>query len=235
MPVQVTSRGRGRDGDGSQIGGWSRAPFDALNLGDHVGDDAAAVVANRRLLGDILGVPVQFMRQVHGSGVAVVRSPGPAPVADAMVTDVPGMALGVLVADCVPVMVTAPGVAAVAHAGRAGTVAGVVPAVLAALGELGADRAAMSVTLGPAICGGCYEVPATMRDEVDAVVPGSAVTTRRGTPGIDLRAGLVGQFTAAGVTDITVSGRCTAEDPNLFSYRRDGETGRFAGIAWVAV
>jgi hypothetical protein len=92
----------------------------------------------------------------------------------------------------------------------------------------------MSVTLGPAICGACYEVPATMRDEVDAAVPGSAATTRRGTPGIDLRAGLVGQLAAAGVTDVTVSDRCTAEDPNLFSYRRDGATGRFAGIAWLS-
>jgi copper oxidase (laccase) domain-containing protein len=72
-----------------------------------------------------------------------------------------------------------------------------------------------------------------MRDEVAAAVPGSAATSGRGTPSIDLRAGLRVQLAAAGVTGVAVSPRCTAEDPTLYSYRRDGPTGRFAGLAWL--
>lgn len=223
MPVLLTTRD----------GGCSRAPFDSLNLGDHVGDRPDDVAANRRSLVARLGVPVQFMRQVHGAVVARVTSPGPAPVADALVTDLPGVALGVLVADCVPVVAVAPGAVGVAHAGRAGAMAGIVPAMLTALDELGADLAETAVTLGPAICGACYEVPADMRDDVVAALPGSATTTRQGTPGLDLRAGLARQLAGAGVGEVTVSPRCTAEDRSLFSYRRDGVTGRFAGLAWI--
>jgi len=224
VPVLVTSRG----------GGASRAPYEAFNLGDHVGDDAAAVAANRRRLTDRLGRPVQYMRQVHGARVALVRRPGPPPEADAMVTDTPGLALAVLVADCAPVLFEAPGVVGVAHAGRAGMAAGVLAETLRVFDDLGVDRGEISVTVGPAICGSCYEVSAELRREVSELVPGSASTTRAGTPALDLRAGLAGQLRAAGVGSVTISDRCTAEDPDLYSYRRDGVTGRFAGIAWLA-
>jgi hypothetical protein len=251
----------------------SRGPFAGLNLGDHVGDDPAAVAANRRLLAERVGHPVRYMRQVHGTRVVHVRDDaafagphagdpsggdpsggdpsggqasggqaagqagGPdgveAPEADALVTDRPGIALAVLVADCVPVLFEGPGVVGVAHAGRTGLADGVVRTTLAALAGLGADPERLRVVVGPSVCAGCYEVPAAMRDEVDAVVPGTAAKTRAGTPGLDLRAGVVGRLRAAGVTDVTVSGRCTAEDAALYSYRRDGRTGRFAGVAWL--
>ena len=87
--------------------------------------------------------------------------------------------------------------------------------------------------LGPAICGRCYEVPAEMRDEVDAALPGSASTTARGTPGLDLRAGLARQLRAAGVAEVVVDPRCTFTDPDLFSHRRGAPTGRFAGLIWM--
>lgn len=231
MPTRLTDR----------QGGMSRAPFATLNLGDHVGDDPAAVAANRRQLAASLGrdhaagpAAVRYMRQTHSDTVAVVREDGPPPEADALVTDRPGLALAVLVADCVPVLFTAPGVAAVAHAGRRGTQAGVVPATLAAMERLGARPADMRVTLGPAVCGGCYEVPAAMRAEVAAAVPAAWATSRGGTPSLDLRAGLAAQLAAAGVDQVVIDARCTAEDGELFSYRRDGDTGRFAGLAWLA-
>jgi YfiH family protein len=224
MPVLVTTR------DG---GGVSRARYAGLNLADHVGDDPAAVAANRARLAESLGVPVRYMRQVHGARVAVVRGPGPPPEADALVTDAAGLAVAVLVADCVPVLFEAPGAVAVAHAGRAGMAAGVLPATLAVLAGLGVRPGSLSVTLGPAVCGACYEVPAAMRDEVAAAVPGCAAVTRRATPSIDLRAGLSAQLAAAGVTEVAVSPRCTVEDRSLFSHRRDGPTGRFAGLAWL--
>jgi len=87
--------------------------------------------------------------------------------------------------------------------------------------------------LGPSICGRCYEVPEAMQGEVVAVVPEARTSTRAGTPGLDLRAGLRAQLSAAGVVAVQVSATCTAEDPAYFSYRRDGETGRFAGIAMI--
>ena len=86
---------------------------------------------------------------------------------------------------------------------------------------------------GPAICGDCYEVPAEMAADVEKHVPGSACKTRRGTSGLDLRAGLWRQLADLGVGKIGVDPRCTNEDKTLFSYRRDGTTGRIAGITWI--
>ncbi len=140
-----------------------------------------------------------------------------------------------LAADCVPVLLADPraGVVGAAHAGRVGAAAGVLPATVAAMEALGARPPDMEVLLGPAICGGCYEVPAAMRAEVDAQLPGSAVRTRRGTPGIDIRAGLYHQLVELGVGRIGGDPRCTLESRELFSHRRDARTGRQAGIIWL--
>jgi YfiH family protein len=214
-------------------GGVSLSPYDSRNLGDHVGDEPGAVEENRRrATEDLGGGPVVWMRQVHGRAVEVVDGPRaePVPDVDALVTTTVGLTLGVLVADCVPVLLDAPGLAAVAHAGRKGLELGVVPAVLAAIGEHGVAPGELTVRLGPSACGACYEVPAQMRDEVAAVVPAAASTTRAGTPGLDIRAGLVAQLVAAGVERIDVSPVCTIESPDHFSYRRDGVTGRTAGL-----
>jgi YfiH family protein len=220
-------------------GGVSRPPYDALDLGDHVGDDPAAVSENRRLLALELGLDpaaLVFMQQVHGTGVAVVDAapePGAAPpVADALVTTQPGLGLVVLVADCVPVLLAArrSEVVAVAHAGRRGVAAGVVGATVSAMCELGARPDRVVAVVGPAVCGACYEVPATMADEVAAVVPSARTTTRAGTPGLDLRAGVVAQLLAAGVETVEADAWCTVESRDLYSHRRDGVTGRFAGV-----
>lgn len=199
-----------------------------------MGDDADAVAANRRALADELGVTrVVFMRQVHGDDVAVVdaQSPGDVPDVDALVTDVPRLAVAVLVADCVPVVVAGTRAAAVVHAGRRGVQSGIVTKAVRALRDL--DEGPLRAHLGPSICGGCYEVPAAMQDEVAAMVPAARTSTRAGTPGLDLRAGLRAQLNAAGVAAVQVSETCTAEDPAYFSYRRDGVTGRFAGVVMI--
>ncbi|WP_018657254.1 peptidoglycan editing factor PgeF [Actinomadura flavalba] len=226
-------------GFSGRAGGVSTAPYASLNLGGAVGDDPAAVTGNRHRAAAALGTDAArtvWMRQVHGADVAHVTGPGPElPPVDAVVTDRPGVTLAVLVADCAPVLLAdaAAGVVGAAHSGRPGTAAGVVPALLDAMTGLGADPARVTAAIGPAACGGCYEVPAAMRDEVAAAVPGSAATTRRGTPALDLRAGIAGQLARAGVTGVSVDPRCTLEDPGLFSYRRDGLTGRFAGFVWL--
>ena len=222
----------------SRSGGASRPPYATFNLALHVGDDSAAVTANRARLAGATGLPparLVWMQQVHGAAVAVVDGPPPEPLpeTDGLVTATPGLALAVLVADCVPVLVASPAAVAAVHAGRAGAAAGVVPAAVRALVAAGADLAAADALLGPAVCGACYEVPAAMRDEVEAALPGSATTTGRGTPGLDLRAGLARQLADLGVARVVVDPRCTAEDPELFSHRRDGTTGRQAGVTWL--
>jgi len=229
-----------------RAGGVSSGPFRTLNLSDAVGDDPAAVASNRA---SVLRAPgpqrLAWMRQVHGAGVVYVsglraaRAGGlpvdASPQADAAYTDSPGVALGVLAADCAPVLVADPAarIVGAAHAGRPGMAAGVVPALIAAMAAAGAEVGRMHAIVGPSICGRCYEVPAGMRAEVAAAVPGSACTTRAGTPGIDVRAGLRGQLARLGVGSVADDLRCTAESAELFSYRRDGTTGRFAGLIWL--
>ena len=221
-------------------GGRSRAPYDSFNLGDHVGDDPADVAANRSRVARELRVPedrLVWMNQVHGTAVAVVDGPQDGPVAgtDGLVTATPGLVLCVLVADCVPVLLAdhETGVVAAVHAGREGLRQGVVPAALSAMASLGARARHVTALLGPAVCGACYEVPAQMQAAVAAVAPSAAVRTRQGTPGLDLRAGVEEILRQAGIPDVVQDARCTVEDPSLFSHRRDGVTGRQAGIVWL--
>jgi polyphenol oxidase len=224
----------------SRSGGVSQGPYASFNLALHVGDDPAAVATNRRRLSDTIGVPpesVVWMEQIHGATVAVVDGPAGEPVegTDGLVTATPGVAVAVLVADCVPVLLADPanGVVAAVHAGRVGAAAGVVPRAVEAFRSAGGDPATSDALLGPAVCGACYEVPADMQAAVESRLPGSAVRTRAGTPGLDLRAGLSRQLTELGVAQVVVDPRCTAEDRELFSHRRDGVTGRQAGVAWL--
>jgi copper oxidase (laccase) domain-containing protein len=98
---------------------------------------------------------------------------------------------------------------------------------------LGASPDDMSVLLGPAVSGRHYEVPALMADEVEAALPGSRTTTEKGTPGLDIRAGIARQLTTLGITTIDIDPRCTVEDRALFSHRRDAPTGRLASLVWM--
>lgn len=160
---------------------------------------------------------------------------GPLPATDGIVTDRPGLALAVLAADCVPVLAedVEAGVVGAGHAGRRGAAAGLLTALIEAMTGRGARPDRLRLTLGPAICGRCYEVPTPMQDEVEAQLPGSAVTTWTGTVGLDLRAGLAAAAGRLGVRSVTVDPRCTYEDPGLFSHRRDAPTGRQAGLIWL--
>jgi len=245
----------------SRSGGVSAAPYDTLNMSRSVGDDAAAVAANRSRAARACGLGAErlaWMRQVHGCAVRYATVPpgpgahpgaypgdtarpagtaGPAiPEADAMYTDVAGLALGVLAADCAPVLLADPRarIVGAAHAGREGMAAGVVTELLTAMSAAGADPARVHAVIGPHICGGCYEVPEQMRARIAARVPRAGCVTRAGTPGIDVGAGIEAQLAAAGVRTVARDPRCTAETPGLYSYRRDGLTGRFAGFVWLA-
>jgi YfiH family protein len=224
----------------TRAGGSSKPPFDTFNLGDHVGDEPGDVAANRKRLATELGLSedkVAWMEQVHGRTATVVdgSETAPAEATDALVTAEPGVAVAVLVADCVPILLSdaGAGVVGAVHAGRVGARVGVVPAALEAMRSVGAQTHRIEALLGPAICGDCYEVPAAMAADVEKHVPGSACRTRKGTPGLDLRAGIWRQLADLGVAKIGVDPRCTLEDKTLFSYRRDGPTGRIAGVTWI--
>lgn len=222
-------------------GGVSAVPYEELNLGGAVGDDPGAVRTNRELAAKSLGLDpalVVWMNQVHGADVAVVEGPWGAsdiPAVDAVVTARRGLALAVLTADCTPVLLADPvaGIAGAAHAGRPGMVAGVVPAAVRAMVELGADPARILARTGPAVCGRCYEVPADMRADVAAVEPAAYAETSWGTPAVDVTAGAHAQLDRLGVHDREQSPVCTRESDDHFSYRRDRTTGRLASYVWL--
>jgi len=224
----------------TRAGGRSGGTYSSFNLGDHVGDDPSAVAANRRRLAEGIGVPPQrlvWMEQVHSRTVAVVDGPLPGPLAatDAVVTAARELALVVVAADCVPVLLAdeESGVIAAAHAGRVGARIGILGATLGAMRSLGARTERISVLLGPAVCGQCYEVPEPMQRDVEAHVPGSASRTRAGTAGLDIRAGLRRALLAEGVGAVAQDPRCTMESEELFSHRRQAPTGRLAGVIWT--
>jgi polyphenol oxidase len=225
----------------TRAGGVSKPPFDTFNLGDHVGDDPAAVAANRERLAKAIGVGadcVVWMNQVHGDRVVRVDEPMGATAideTDGLVTTTPRLALAVVTADCVPVLLAdaRAGVVGAVHAGRVGAQKGVVARAVESMCDAGARAEDISVLLGPSVSGHNYEVPAAMAAEVEAALPGSRTTTARGTPGLDLRAGIARQLKELGIAAVDADPRCTVDDRNLFSHRRDAPTGRLASVVWM--
>ncbi|MFI9590160.1 peptidoglycan editing factor PgeF [Nonomuraea sp. NPDC052265] len=219
-------------------GGVSAPPYGSRNLGGMVGDDPAAVRANRESLAAELGVrAVVYMRQVHGADVAYVSEPfgdDPPPL-DGVFTTEPRLALASLGADCPAVLVADPQARMVgaAHSGRPGTEAGVATALVEAMAAKGAQPGRMVALIGPGACGRCYEVPAELRERVASKVPATWSTTSWETPALDLRAGIESQLRAAGVPDVRHDARCTIESAELYSHRRQQPGGRFAGLIWL--
>lgn len=233
-------------------GGRSGGSLAELNLGRVDVDDPEALVANVEAVRGALPVrAIALVHQVHGTDVMVVDRAAaaaldggdvlreaagcaaPLPAADAMVTAVPGVALAIRVADCLPVMLADldAGVIGAAHAGRMGFLAGVLPEVVAAMRAAGARR--ILAWVGPHICGCCYEVPAAMAEDAWRRCPATRSTTSWGTPAIDLGAGALAQLETLGVTAVGLD-PCTRENDDLFSHRRDPRGGRLAGLVWMA-
>ncbi|ADH66345.1 MULTISPECIES: peptidoglycan editing factor PgeF [Nocardiopsis] len=220
-------------------GGVSAPPYDSLNMGLSSGDEREAVLANRKIAARDLGFDVDrvvWMHQVHSADVLVATGPGGAGTCDGVVTTRSDLVLASMAADCLPVLAAdaEAGVLGAAHSGRLGTANGVAANLVAAMADQGARADRITVFLGPAICGGCYEVPPHVRDETARGVPEAACTTSRGTAGVDMRAAVTAQLRRAGVTDIRADGRCTLESPELFSHRGQAPTGRFAAFLWRA-
>lgn len=215
-----------------------------MNLGLHVGDDPVAVAANREALRRALGLDaIVWLEQVHGVAVADLDAwdGREVPRADAAVVSRPGVAACVMVADCLPVLLRAPGAVAAAHAGWRGLAAGVLEATVAALCARSNCRPdALVAVLGPAIGPGHFEVGAEVREAFVAGDAGAAAAFAPGAAGkwmADLFSLARRRLAAAGLAPqaVTGGGICTVADPGgYYSFRRDGTTGRQAALAWIA-
>lgn len=215
-------------------GGSSVGDFASLNLGGRVGDDPSSVRSNRSRVAAAFGVDADrllFMNQCQGRAVVVVDRPweGEPPEADAIVTTSTNLALAVLVADCTPVLLVdqVAGVAAAVHAGRPGMMSGIVGQAIDAMSDLGARS--IRATVGPSVCGRCYEVPQAMMAQAASISPAAAAVSWQGTPAIDIAAGVVEQLRARSVVVQRIAG-CSRELEQLFSFRRQHRTGRYAGV-----
>jgi YfiH family protein len=237
-----------RHGFTTRAGGVSTAPYDSLNLGGKWGDAPERVAENRRRLARAAGSPLFVTTQVHGAAIARVRA-GDLPVdlagvkADGLCSDRADVALGIFVADCIPALVADPrtGSFAAVHAGWRGTLAGVLPAAVAALAQhFGARPADLRVALGPAIGPCCFEVGPEVVAAFEAELPGAraegvVVADESGTKSrIDLKRANRVLLERAGVAPdaIDAGHECTSSDRDRFySFRRDrGETGQHLGF-----
>lgn len=211
----------------NRTGGVSTGAFASLNLGTHVGDNPADVARNRDILAEKVG-PVQFMNQVHGDRIAIIEQvTHEDPTADALVTGIPGISLAVMVADCIPLLLKSPQVVAAVHVGRKGLVNNVTRKTLTLMRDMGGTQ--ITAIIGPAICGACYEVSEDIFSEVISSHPFAESRTQAGTFALDLPAALRSVLSDEGV-GIVNKFQCTVETSELFSYRRDGITGRQAGV-----
>ena len=229
----------------TRAGGVSAPPYDSFNLGDHVGDDPAAVAANRARLASAVGLPadhVVWMNQVHSAHVEFVDSPRDQSLdaTDALVTRTPRLALAVVTADCVPVLIacTETGVVCAVHAGWRGIVAGVVPHAIGAMRAAhGVRPGGMVAAIGPCIGRDVYEVGPDVAAEFAKVVGDAFVLPAgggRAKEHIDCFGAVRSQLVACGIPAESVDGEelCTVATPReFFSYRRDGaRSGRMASV-----
>jgi polyphenol oxidase len=214
-------------------GGVSTGPFASLNCSLSSQDDRAAVFENRGRVADSLDISRAYLlgcTQVHGIDVAIVETPwqpGAGPRADAMVTNRPGLALGIITADCAPVLFAdqEAGIVGAAHAGWRGALTGVIEATIAAMSELGAQTERIVAAIGPCIGQSSYEVAADLRDAILARSPNDARFftggAREARWQFDLRGYCAARLRTAGVAEVAVSANDTmAEEERFFSHRR---------------
>jgi purine-nucleoside/S-methyl-5'-thioadenosine phosphorylase / adenosine deaminase len=232
----VTSRALGavRHGFSTRRGGVSTGRYATLNVGGKWGDDPEAVAHNRRRLAAAGGFDwarLYTAKQVHGARVALVVDGTLAErvaetEADVVVTAVPGAAVGVYTADCVPILVADDeGRVAAAHAGWRGTVQGVAVAAVEALVSIGARRERLRAAVGPSICAHCFEVGDEVAAQFDALVPSAVLRAAGQKAHVDLWEANRRLLTSAGVAEAAIDAHppCTMCEPDrFFSFRRDG-------------
>lgn len=219
----------------TRAGGVSLAPFDSLNLGDHVEDRLEAVLENRCRLSQAFDIQPTWLRQVHGVNV-VKADPGRTLEADGCWTDTPGIACTAMTADCLPALFCnrAGTRVAAAHAGWRGLAAGVLEATV---DSLAAEPDDVLVWLGPAIGPQAFEVGPEVREVFMQQLPATAQAFGPSrNPGkfmADIYQLARLRLAARGITAVYGGGLCTVTDPRFFSYRRSPRTGRFASLIWL--
>jgi len=212
-------------------GGLSTGAFLSNNLATHVGDDQDTVFANRARLESHVGIPIQFMNQVHGDVVSIIRGEVvQTPTSDALLTQSAGIGLAVMVADCIPLLLASSSSVAAVHVGRKGLMNEVALAAITLMRSI--DSSEITAVIGPSICGHCYEVSEDIYNDVANKFPLAASKTRNGGLALNLAAALIDQLQKHGIK-VTDESRCTVEDEDLYSYRRDGVTGRQVGVVWL--
>jgi YfiH family protein len=223
-------------GMSTRYGGVSGPPYDTLNLGRHVGDDAHNVEENRRRFCTSLDTDPAWLAtagQVHGSTVQVIDAPRHEPFCDGLVTTTSGLLLAIAVADCAAVLLADPahGVAGACHAGWRGAVRGVVNDTVAAMTDRGAAPEAIRAYISPCLSQEAFEVGPEVAEQFDPAVVAHPNDTER--PHVNLKAALHRHLEGAGLPSdaIEVSDRCTLQETDhFFSYRAaDGPTGRMFG------
>ncbi len=170
------------------------------------------------------------MNQVHGDEVLEVSEIVENPTCDALITTQHGIALAVLVADCIPLLLSSSNVIAAVHVGRRGLANSIAIKTVEKMRALGATD--IKANLGPSICGRCYEVSPEIADDFKNFNPTPISTSRAGTLALDLPRALIADLVEIGV-QVQSSDICTLEDSNYFSYRRNNLTGRTAGVIWL--
>lgn len=248
LPIRALERRGVRAGFTCKVGGVSRGPLASLNLARRPGERTGDLEENwarvvRALDPGWTSERLALLEQVHGRAVVRVEAPGGAlttlAAADAAVTTQPGVVLAVRVADCVPVLLSAPGGVAAVHSGWRGTAQGVVPAAVAALREAtGASAGELVAAIGPHISQDAYEVGEEVVEALAAAGLTAARFCQRGPQGrarVDLGEAVAEQLERAGVSAIERTRGCTASDPRFFSHRAEGDaTGRQAGVIALA-
>jgi YfiH family protein len=220
-----------------RLGGVSLGPFAGANVAEHVGDHSDSVALNRSSLAELVGLAagnLSLMAPVHGAAVTWVTSAGYSGECDSLITDRPGIGLVAMGADCAPIGIfgrrpNQPPVIAAVHCGWQGLCLDVLGATLNEMHSVGVSD--FHAVIGPTICGNCFKAEQPRLDRVAADCSDSVAQAALSTAGgIDIRAALIAQLQEHGITYELVSG-CTYENPSeLFSYRRDGVTGRQALI-----
>lgn len=223
----------------TRFGGYSSEPYDSLNLALNTGDNAATVLQNRQVITDMFDLPLVVMQAEHGVRVVdaheAVATGDLNPACDVLIARDRSVALMVLAADCVPILIhdASTGAVAAVHAGRQGLYKGVIDAAVSALIDLRGgwhNSPSLSATIGPAICGQCYEVPTELQSQVAMRHPTARSTTSWKTPALDLPRAAEVRLMQLGFTQISRIRQCTYESPELFSFRRDGQTGRQGAV-----
>ncbi len=236
MQLYRSKRLKAKHAFSSRVGGVSKPPYNTLNLAYHVGDKAADVMHNHKILANEVGYDLKklvFMNQIHSNEVVVIDEESfSVPSCDALVTDLPNTPLMVMSADCAPLLMVdgVRRVIAAVHAGRAGAFGNIVKNVIETMQKrYGSEPCNIEVTIGPRICASCYEVSQKEIDEAKALGYDFACKGNH----IDIDAILEHQLKESGVLaeNIDFLPHCTkCEKSEFFSYRADKVTGRNASV-----